>query len=259
MLITRIRNLDGPFSKSLSMVDGKLVKTAAADLVNGMAHRVRADDIDHLANIIGGLTAQEALTFGVPAFEQGKITTKENVARGKALRGAVPRDRAHFTWPEGETGLMLDIDQPRDGSEPFTAKAFDNLLERILPWWANVSRFYRPSVSAFVYGPDGQPLSGRGSLRCYSILDKGENAPFVGVAIVDALWRAGYGRIEFGSGLAKPSCVAPLTRASGSLRGSILRALRFSLPASPRKSSRPTSSTAASSTARQRLLPDPAR
>jgi len=61
-----------------------------------------------------------------------------------------------------------------------------------------VARFYRPSVSAFVSTEDGRQLSGRGSLRCYAICDKAENIPFVGVAIADALWKAGYGRIEFG-------------------------------------------------------------
>jgi len=207
MLITRIRNLDGPLSKSLSMVDGKLVKNAAADLVNGMAHRVHVEDIEHLAQIVCSLTSQEALTFGVPPFEHGRITTQDYVAMGKAPIGAVPRDKEHFKWPEGEGGLMLDIDQPHDGSEPFTAKTFDDLMEDMLPWWRNVSRFYRPSVSAFVYGPDGQKLSGRGSLRCYSILDKAENALFVGVALADAFWCNGYGRIEFDkAGRAQAKC-----------------------------------------------------
>ena len=91
---------------------------------------------------------------------------------------------------------MLDIDRPKDGSEPFTAKRFDGLLCDLLPWWRGIARFYRPSVSAFVYGPNGSELSGRGSLRCYAIADTGENIPFVGVAIADALWKAGYGRIE---------------------------------------------------------------
>ena len=44
---------------------------------------------------------------------------------------------------------------------------------------------------------DGNELSGPGSLRCYAIVDKAENIPFVGVAIADALWRSGPGRIEF--------------------------------------------------------------
>lgn len=109
MYITRIRNLDGPLSKSLSVEGGKLVKTAAADLVIGMAHRIHVADIEYLAQIVDTLTSQEALTFGVPAFDHGRITTQEHVAKGKAPRGAVPRDRAHFSWPSGQGVLMLDL------------------------------------------------------------------------------------------------------------------------------------------------------
>ena len=135
MLITRIRNLDGPLTKSLTLEDGKLMKTAAADLVNGMAHRLNVTDIEHFARVVCSLTSREALTFGVPAFEHGRITTQEHMARGRAPHGAVPRDRAHFSWPDGQGGLMLDIDRPKDGSEPFTSKSFDRLLCDILPWW----------------------------------------------------------------------------------------------------------------------------
>jgi len=198
MLLTRIHNLDGPLSKSLTLEDGKLVKTAAADLVNGIAYRIHVADIEHFAKVVCRLTSQEALTFGVPAFEHGLITTQEHVAGGRAPQGSVPRDRAHFSWSDGRGCPMLDIDAPKDGSEPFTSTGFDGLLCDILPWWRGVARFYRPSVSAFVYTEDGRQLSGRGSLRCYAICDKAENIPFVGVAIADALWKAGYGRIEFG-------------------------------------------------------------
>ena len=56
---------------------------------------------------------------------------------------------------------------------------------------------YRPSASAFIYDAEGNELAGPGSLRCYLIADKGENIPFLGIAILDALWKAGDGRIEF--------------------------------------------------------------
>jgi len=84
MLITRIRNLNGPLSKSLSMVDGKLVKQAAADLVNGMAHRIHVSDIEHLARIVCSLGSNEALTWGVTGFDHCRITTQKQVLRGRA-------------------------------------------------------------------------------------------------------------------------------------------------------------------------------
>ena len=144
MLITRIRNLDGPLSKSLSMVDGKLVKTAAADLVNGLAHRIHVDDIEHVAKVVCGLGSNEALTWGVTDNDHYRIATQERFKTGRAPHGAIPRDNDHFRWSTGQGGLMLDIDQPHDGSEPFTSKRFDDLMEDILPWWRNACSLCRP-------------------------------------------------------------------------------------------------------------------
>ena len=92
---------------------------------------------------------------------------------------------------------MLDIDRPKDGSAPIRAKNFDAMMQRLLPWWSGCARMYRPSASAFIYDAEGNELAGPGSLRCYLIADKGENIPFLGIAILDALWKAGAGRIEF--------------------------------------------------------------
>ena len=92
---------------------------------------------------------------------------------------------------------MLDIDKPKDGSAPIRAKDFDAMMEGLLPWWSGCARMYRPAASAFIYDADGNELSGPGSLRCYLIADKAENIPFLGIAVLDALWKADKGRIEF--------------------------------------------------------------
>jgi hypothetical protein len=198
MLITRIRNLDGPLSKSLSMVDGKLDKGAKADLVNGSAHRVHVEDLEHFAPIRGSLKSNEALTYGVPPVDHCRVTTQKRIKAGTAPRGALSRDEQNWRWPDGSGIFMQDIDPPHgDDGQPFTAKRFDDLMKEMLPWWEASERMYCPSVSAFVKGPDGQPLSKRGSLRCYAILDKAANALKVGLTIADAFWRHGHGYIEF--------------------------------------------------------------
>ena len=76
MLLTRIRNLDGPLSKSLTLEDGKLVKTAAASLVNGMAYRVVVDDIEHLAQIMDSLRAGRLSPMAFHASSRGLLRRK---------------------------------------------------------------------------------------------------------------------------------------------------------------------------------------
>jgi hypothetical protein len=167
--------------------------------VDGIATRVAVADLHQFARLLEGLGNHEALTFGITQAEQARLTPQERLAQGRAPAGAICRDRANFAWPEGRAVLMLDIDRPKDGSTPLRALAFDELLSELLPWWSKSARLYRPSASAFIYDVDGNELSGAGSLRCYAIADKAENIPFVGVAIADALWKGGHGRIEFGA------------------------------------------------------------
>ena len=194
-LFTIIRNEDGPLSKSFTLRDGKLIKTAAADLVRGVARKTDIEGIHDLNRVISRLGTSEALTFGVTGFEHAKIVTQKAMKAGAS--GVICRDRKHFRWPDGRGVLMLDIDKPKEG-EPLKASEFDAVLCDVLPWWLGTARMFRPSASAFISDSEtGEIYTGLGSLRCYAIIDKAENIPFVGVAIVDALWKAGYGRIEF--------------------------------------------------------------
>lgn len=195
-VFTRIMNSDGPLSKSFTLKDGRLQKTAAADLVRGRAIRIGANGIEDLAQTVCNFKAHEALTFGCTVWKNIGIVTQKALARG-GVKNAVCRDRRSFHWPRERAVLMLDIDKPKDGSAPMKSRDFDALLCEILPWWQDVARFYRPSVSAFLYDMQGNQITGPGSLRCYAIVDKGPNVPHVGLAITDALWKAGHGRIEF--------------------------------------------------------------
>jgi hypothetical protein len=146
VLFTKISNSRGPLSKCLTLKDGKLVKTAAADLVDGRAIRVAVRGIEELAETVEGLSANEALTFGITRFKDVRIVTQKALARG--AKNAIARDRKGFRYPDGRAGLMLDIDQPKDGSRPLRHGEFDAILCRLLPWWRDVARLYRPSTSA---------------------------------------------------------------------------------------------------------------
>ena len=203
--ITVIRNTKGPLTKSFTLQDGRLKKAAAADLAVGVAARVDVEDLRRLACILAGLNSSEALTYGVCRFAQTRLVTRKAFHRGS--RGAVYRGRDHFSWPKGPAIFQLDIDKPKDGSALILSPDFDAMMQSLLPWWSGCARLYRPSASAFIYDAEGNELAGPGSLRCYLIADKGENIPFLGIAILDALWKAGMGRIEFSaSGSALVRC-----------------------------------------------------
>ena len=197
IVYTIVRNLRGPLSKAFALQDGKLQKTAAAELSNGFVRRAAANSIQEFATQVERLKPNEALTYGIFKRCSAPIVTQQAFRNGGIPKGAICRDRANFFWPAKRTVFMLDIDRPKDGSELLTAPAFDRMLCDILPWWAKTARMYRPAASAFIYDLDGNELSGPGSLRCYAIADLGENVPYLGTCLSDALWKAGRGRIEF--------------------------------------------------------------
>ena len=193
--ITIIRNTRGPLTKAFTLRSGRLEKAAAADLVEGFAMQVPVEDLTHFAGILQGLDAHEAITYGVSRYSKTDIVTQKALQRGR--RGAICRDRAHFAWPKGPGIFMLDVDKPKDGSAPIEAKDFDAMMRGLLSWWSGCARMYRPSASAYIYDADGNELSRPGSFRGYLIADKAENIPFLGIAVMDALWKAAKGRIEF--------------------------------------------------------------
>lgn len=95
---------------------------------------------------------------------------------------------------------MVDIDRPKNGAEPFAAPKFDRLMSELHPWWSKTARSYRPSASSHIIDAEtGEILIAGGSLRCHVFVDRGEMIPAVGVALADRFWKAGLGRIEFGS------------------------------------------------------------
>jgi hypothetical protein len=195
--LTVLRNLRGPLSKSIFLKDGKLVKTSAATLAHGVAVKRAISGLHDLVKIIDGLTVEEALTFGVCRFDVASVVTQKMLAK-QSGKNVVCRDSEHFKWPDGRGVLMLDLDAPKDGSEPLKALEFDAIMSGLHPWWPTIARTYKPSASAFIYDKVANlQLTGAGSIRCYAIVDIAQNVPYVGVNIVDAFWRAGHGRIEF--------------------------------------------------------------
>ena len=195
--LTIVRNNQGPLSKAFCLENGDLKKRAAAYLSDGVARRVDVDNIRQLAEVIENLIDCEAVTLGITSQEKVRIATQKAIAAGRAPSGAISRDSDHFKWSKGRGVMMLDIDRPKDGSEQMSINAFDAMMCAKFPWWSQAARLYRPSASAFIYDAAGNELSGAGSFRCYVIVDKAENIPFLGITIIDALWKAGKGRVEF--------------------------------------------------------------
>src|SRR5262249_26956709 len=149
ILFTKVENKRGALSKSLALKNGKLIKTAAADMVCGHATQVAVRDIFELADAIEGLRSNQAATWGVSRHLDVAICTDDAAKRG--VKNAIARTKKNWFWHLGRTVFMLDIDAPKDGSKLFKHNEIDAILYAALPWWRGVARMYRPSASALIY------------------------------------------------------------------------------------------------------------
>ncbi len=132
--VTVITNMKGLATKVFKLDGDGYSKESAAQIYEGTFHRIKVHGIRGLLTAINALMSNQALVYGVPKTdrETGKVTTQ----KAKKLNGhsdAIARDREHFTFPEGEPGvLMLDYD-PRKGHTPLSREKLDDILCEVIP------------------------------------------------------------------------------------------------------------------------------
>jgi len=187
---TVIENERGPAAKTFSLKpDRSLDKRSAAQIFEGAAWRVEVASLEEFIEFRAGLASNQALCYGVPEAPSARLVMQRDLAKSP---GAIARDHDHFTFAEGQPGvLMLDHD-PR-AREARSAEELDAILIAAVPAIAGVKRVWVPSSSAFIFTDDGREMIGRGGWRCYLIIDDAVRIPEIGALIYQALWKAGYG------------------------------------------------------------------
>ena len=157
--LTVIQNDKGLATKVFRLsAEGSLLKTSAAQVYEGNAREVSVSDLEELLAVITELKANEALCFGIMGRAKARLVSQKSLA---ADPHAVARDRAHFSFAEGQPGiLMLDYD-PRTGPghSAMTWEELDNQIAAIIPAWDQTARMWRPSASSFIYRGDGAERS----------------------------------------------------------------------------------------------------
>ncbi len=195
--LTIIESRRGAPSKhfELDPENGELRSATRANLIDGEARTFRCFDLRDLKYLLEVLEPHQALMFGVSAHDRVRVVA-ENALPGNP--GAVARTKAHFRWPEGAGVLMLDYDH-REGVPLATPCKFDAVLRKALPWWGDADRLYRySSSSGIIRRKDRMELRPLRNFRCYMLVSDRASIPTIGAAIHQALWAAGYGRIEVG-------------------------------------------------------------
>jgi|LakMenEpi03Aug12_release.lakeMendotaPanAssembly.Ray.scaffolds.fasta_scaffold17189_8 predicted P-loop ATPase len=194
LLLTCFTNTGGgSLSKQYDVIDGKISKTAAAQLFRGTAERMAMTLSELNDHLLEG-NPSKALGFGVhDANRFGEvvgITTKKRV---KANSSTIARSKDYFVYAMAPGVMMIDHD-PSPFGQSLTAQQLLTVLVNIAPEIAHCGYIIKPSLSANVHLADQLPQANAGYHLYFGVMDASD-IPRAATALFQRLWLEGYGFI----------------------------------------------------------------
>lgn len=182
-------------SKEYNLDGDNLIKTQGGLLSQGTVEIKKINAVQCLANIISGLTPDQALTFGIP-----KNPEAHNIS-SRALRTTtetITRTEADFKWPSGPAVMMLDYD-PDEGNDALSAEELLAKIVAAIPEIKGVQVLWTTSSSSHICLVIGKDLTGLRGQRLYLIVDHGVDIPRAAKNLTARLWLQGDGHIKISS------------------------------------------------------------
>lgn len=209
--LTLFAKAGGPLTKSIRLdKSGKIVSDGSGCLMaKGTARRVLFSGMTELANIIGGIKPDEALTSGalrhdLPAMVRVTTKSARDKMNGSAPPDLIARTAEAITFVADQPALVLfDFDQ-KGMPESVAARlaelgGFWNALTFIVPPLASAGHLIRASTSAGLYRKDtGAQLGGSGGLHAYAAARDGSDIDRFLKVLHARCWLAGLGWLMVG-------------------------------------------------------------
>jgi hypothetical protein len=176
-------------AKRWELIDGKPVKTTAAQMARGSFRVIEFGDVAELAAVLEGVTTHQALCTSLPkdGSVSGRIVTVANLASSP---GAKARTKAAFGLAPGLGLLFIDCDEAGIRRD----ELWHMLLDAV-PALAGAGVVWRPSGSSHIFHGDTDLTGLRGQHGIVTLKDTSDG-PRVLKIIADRLWLAGHGRIK---------------------------------------------------------------
>lgn len=196
--LTKITS-DTPISKRFFMdSSGNVVKGRGGNMRSGSAELLRIQNLSELKNVIRGLNARQALTFGIPKGNANvgqplRVLTQDGI---KNNLDAICRSRAFFEYPEARGVLLLDYDPPKNFVQPPHPTDLRDMLIGVVPAIAECEMLVSASASSFIYKNDGTRISGLRGMHIFVSVANAADIPEIGQAIDARCWVHGLGRVE---------------------------------------------------------------
>lgn len=174
-------------------VDGKMVKQPSAQLYEGIAEVKSLATITDFSNLLVGLTADQALVYGVPneGITSAKVVTKKRYEELIDNQGYITRSNDHFSWPKTAGIMMFDYDP--DG-EALSRDSVLNILYDVCPAMRDVDHLWWMSSSSNITNTEiGETLTAVTGQRIYVMVNDASDIPRAAKVINDKLWLANHG------------------------------------------------------------------
>jgi hypothetical protein len=207
--IIKFTKSNGPLTKRISLSgDGVKSDGSACTMSRGTAQRIRLTDTHGLAELIGRLQSDEAVTLGVlrPGLpDQVKVITKTMLkAYGGARHAVIARTGNDIDYRKGQLALAL-LDFDTKGMPSAVAAEMERLggfwpaLLSVLPALEDTARVTRSSTSAGLYRADtGERLRGSSGRHDYVVVQDGADIERFLKTLHQRCWLAGLGWMMVG-------------------------------------------------------------
>jgi len=182
-------------SKVYALSEGQLIKrSTSANLSSGTYEARDIASTSDMATLLQGLNTNQVLTFGVPRYDEGILTTKDKI-KDSSPPSLIARSNDYITFSPGPAWLFLDYD-PK-GASRYNAMQLVELLRSTFPGIFRAGAVAYPSASSHICRTDtGEDLTGERGVHIYIPVSHGIDIPRTSQAIQDKLWEAGLGFIE---------------------------------------------------------------
>ncbi len=203
--VTVVTKAEGILTKSIYMNgDGRPHSDGTACVMtSGQAQTVRLGSVAHLADLINGLTSNQALTLGVVTTDPMGLEIHGVLPRAELaapLPGVIARSRDYISYQRADYGFMLiDFDQKGMPDLLEIDDPVGTILDEI-DGGEDVPHVFRTSTSSGLTNTaTGETYGSTGGFHLYLPVQDASDIPCALKVLHKRLWLAGYGWHVIGS------------------------------------------------------------
>jgi hypothetical protein len=205
--LTIFSKTNGALSKRIFLTEDGQLKSDGSEcrMADGTARRVTVPGVNELAEIIGVMRSNEALTLGRlrgDLADDVRVVTKSKL---NGQQGTIARTGEYLKFAASAPAFML-LDHDAKGMPTEVAERLEQLggfwpaITSTVPALSNAARVVRRSTSAGLYREDtGERFGGSQNCHVYIAISDGTDIERTLKVLRDRLWLAGFGYFVVGA------------------------------------------------------------